>query len=88
MSRPIIPHGATDSVLGKLAEAIATPDRITRVSAETSMILRRVSNPAHREFLGGKLHEIEAFQKSPRDLTRISHEIDAWSDREFPVQRK
>ena len=88
MPRPRIPHGAIDSVIAKLHEATSTPHRILQISAELSRLFGQVSNLAHRRFLEGKLHEIEKFQNSPRDLARISNEIDSWSDREFPVQGK
>lgn len=88
MARYRVPHGPTDSVLVKLHEAISRPDRLPQIAAELAQLLPRVSNIAHRQFLGKKFHEIERVQKSPGDLTRIADEIDAWSDREFPVQGK
>jgi hypothetical protein len=88
MPRPRIPHAAIDTVIAKLHEINSTPRRIQMVSAELPMLLPRVSNLAHRQFLEQKWHEMERMQNSPRDLARISDEIDSWSDREFPVQGK
>ena len=81
-------HGPTDSVLAKLNEAISVPHRIPQIAADLSQLLRQVANIQHRQFLQRKFHEIEMAQKSPQALTRIADEIDAWSDREFPVQGK
>ena len=84
--RPV--HGPTDSVLAKLYEAISVPQRIPQIVAELTQLLRQVANIQHRQFLQRKLHEIEMSQKSPLALMKIGNEIDAWSDREFPVQGK
>ncbi len=88
MARPRIPHSPTDSAIAKLYEATSTPHRLPQISATFPQLLRQVSNPAHRQFLDRKFHEIEIMHNSPQDLARISNEIDAWSDREFPVQGK
>jgi len=88
MARSRIPHGATDSALAKLHEAISRPDRLAQIAAELGQILRQVANFTHRQFLERKLHEIERMQKSPHDLARIATEIDTWADQQFPVQGK
>ena len=84
--RPV--HGPTDSVLAKLHEAISVPQRIPQIAAELAQLLRQVANIQHRQFLQRKLQEIEMAQKSPQALAKIGNEIDAWCDREFPVQGK
>jgi hypothetical protein len=85
---PRAAHGPTDSVLAKLHEAIRVPHRIPQIAVDLSQLLRQVANIQHKQFLQRKFHEIEVEQKSPQALTRIADEIDAWNDREFPVQGK
>lgn len=88
MPRPRIPHGPIDSALAKLHEAIATPHRIPQISVALTQLFHQISNAQHRQFLEGMFHDIELMRNSRQSLAKISDEIDAWNDREFPVRGK
>jgi len=78
-------HGPVDEALAGLHEAISAPHRIPLVKVRLTTVLARISNVAHRNYLEGKLREIEGAQTSRAQLERIGSEIDGWNDREFPV---
>jgi hypothetical protein len=85
MPRPKILHGPIDSILGKLHEAIAAPHRIPQISVGLFQLFHQVSNIQHRQFLESKFDHIQLMRNSPDSLAKISNDIDAWNDREFPV---
>jgi hypothetical protein len=77
-----------DHVLARLHEAIDTPLRVSQVKLDALFWLNQVRNREHERFLEEKLREIEMAGTQPQRLQTIQDEIDAWNDREFPVDRK